>query len=94
MLFYKWFSNHNTTSKAPFQCSVEKERKVERINKLQHEANEFYDPSLKVESFPIEFINSGHHLVLGGLIEGKILLIDVDTNHVVETYTNHEHTVC
>lgn len=48
MLFYKWYSNTNPNNKAPFQCSVDKERKVERINKIQYDGHECFDPSLNV----------------------------------------------
>lgn len=43
---------------------------------------EFYDGSLKTDSFPVELFNNGHHIALGGLADGKLLIIDSDTNAV------------
>ena len=43
---------------------------------------EFFDNSLKTDSFPLDLINNGHHIALGGQVDGKLLFIDTDTNVV------------
>jgi hypothetical protein len=45
--------------------------------KLESETNYFYDPSLNLVSFPMEFINKGMNICLGGVIDGKLLVLDV-----------------
>lgn len=82
MQFYKWHSGQPSTNKVPFQCAIEKEKIITRLSKNTPENMEYFDPSLKVDSFPIEFINNGHHIALGGISDGKLLLIDVDNNVV------------
>lgn len=82
MLFYKWHSAQPGTSKVPFQCAIEKEKVISRINKNVPENMEYFDGSLKTDSFPLEFINNGHNIALGGLADGKLLMIDTDTGSV------------
>lgn len=55
--------------------------------------NEFYDLSLEVQSFPLELIGAGHTLCLGGLSDGKLVLIDVDTGLVSNSYHSHSYTI-
>lgn len=31
----------------------------------------------------MEFFNNGHHIALGGLIDGKMLIIDADNNTLI-----------
>lgn len=93
IIFYKCFPNSNLASKTPFQCTIEKEKKVERIKKQVFDPSQFYDPSLEVMNFPIELIGGGHTVCLGGLSDGKLILIDVDTNSIVFSYSNHSQTV-
>lgn len=52
-----------------------------------------YDPSLVTETFPIEFYNNGHFIALGGLIDGKLLIIDADSNTLLEQHHLHQHTI-
>ena len=51
--------------------------------------NDFYDPSLEVQNFPMEIIGSGHTLCLGGLSGGKLTTIDIDTGSVINGYHSH-----
>ena len=93
IIFYKCFPNTNPATKVPFQCTIEKEKRVDRIKKLIFDPNEYYDPSLQVFNFPIELIGSGHTVCLGGLSDGKLAFIDVDTNNLITTYHSHSHTI-
>lgn len=54
---------------------------------------EYFDNSLKTDAFPLQLINNGHHIALGGLADGKLLVIDTDSNGV-ECYIEHTQTIC
>lgn len=41
----------------------------------------------------MEFINKGMTICLGGIIDGKLLILDVETNSIVDCYHLHEHTI-
>jgi hypothetical protein len=41
----------------------------------------------------MDLIGLGHMICLGGLSDGKLALIDVDTGSLVHTYTTHRHTI-
>lgn len=88
---YKWYSQG--LNRIPFQCAIEKERKIERIAKTKYDPTEFYDPSLEVDSFPIEVIQSGQFLLLGGISEGKLVQLESETGNLVETYKLHRETI-
>jgi hypothetical protein len=47
------------------------------MEKNESENHYVFDPSLKVNAFPIEFINKGNTICLGGLLDGKLMVIDV-----------------
>lgn len=53
VIFYKCSPNTNPASKVPFQCTVEKEKKIDRLKKIVFDPNQFYDLSLEVQNFPI-----------------------------------------
>jgi hypothetical protein len=53
IVFYKCFPNANPSNNIPFQCTIEKEKRVDRIKKQVFNPNEFYDPSLDVLNYPI-----------------------------------------
>jgi hypothetical protein len=93
IVFYKCFPNANPSNKIPFQYTIEKEKRVYQIKKQVFNPNEFYDPSLDVLNYPIELIGGGHTICLGGLSDGKLVLIDVDTGALVYTYQNHSSTI-
>lgn len=42
----------------------------------------------------MELIGGGHTLCLGGLCDGKLILIDIDTGHTTNTYHSHSYTIC
>ena len=89
---YKW--SMQSQSSIPFQCCIESERKFHRINKEKFDPNEFYDPSLNPETFPIEAIKGGDIVLLGGLSEGKLLALSSDDIHSqVEVYRAHHDTI-
>jgi hypothetical protein len=46
-----------------------------------------------VLNFPIELIGNGHSVCLGGLCDGKLMLIDVDTGSIAYSYHSHAHTI-
>lgn len=93
VIFYKCYPNQNPTNKVPFQCTVQKEKKVDKLKKQVFDPAEFYDPSLNVLTFPLDLIGGGHTICLGGLSDGKLVLIDVDTGSTSHTYNNHTHTI-
>lgn len=66
---------------------------MEKIRKQGFDPNEFYDPSLDVNNFPLDLIGLGHTICLGGLSDGKLALIDVDTGSLIHTYTSHRYTI-
>lgn len=41
----------------------------------------------------MDLIGVGHTICLGGLSDGKIVLIDIDTGSLVQSYTNHASTI-
>ena len=46
-----------------------------------------------MQTFPIELIGGGHTICLGGLTDGKLVLIDVDTGSLTNGYHSHNHTI-
>lgn len=93
ILIYKWQANViSPTNRIPFLCSIERERKVERVKKSVFDPQEYYDLSLNISSFPAEFIGS-HTLCLGGFPDGKFVVIEFD-NEGSELYQGHSFTVC
>ena len=50
---YKWHYNNPGQGKMSFQCAIQKEKKIEKIEKAATDLSENYDQSLDIESFPM-----------------------------------------
>ena len=84
---YKWYSQG--LNRIPFQCAIEKELKLERLAKSKYDPGEYYDTSLDLEEFPLEVICSGQFLLVGGICEGRLVQLRVESGDFVERYRSH-----
>jgi hypothetical protein len=83
------FSWGTEPGKMPFQCGLLHEKALGRVMQPQP----CFDPALSVARVPLEILNSGQLVLLGGLCEGVVQLLSLETEEVIDLcHTPRRHT--
>ncbi|KAL4509991.1 hypothetical protein ABPG72_010184 [Tetrahymena utriculariae] len=92
---FRWLKNpvHQAQQTAiPFQCGEDKKKEI-TLDKGKKVALSQLDQSVNYNEYPCYFLKESKIVILGGLWDGIIKLVQIDTNQEVESYQMHNDTV-